>query len=131
VATGNSGQWAKGVSGNPAGRPKGSGLMNILGRELEKQARDRKGQPILIDGESVTYGELLVQRLITGSIETGDSSLLRLVFSYAEGLPAQKIEARFVEEQRPDFSRLSNQELKQALALAEKANGEGALPGDD
>jgi len=105
--------------------------MNILGRELEKQARDRKGQPILIDGESVTYGELLVQRLITGSIETGDSSLLRLVFSYAEGLPAQKIEARFVEEQRPDFSRLSNQELKQALALAEKANGEGALPGDD
>ena len=57
--------------------------------------------------------------------------MMRLVFSYAEGLPAQKIEARFVEEQRPDFSRLSNEELKQALALAEKANGDGALPGDD
>ncbi len=60
----------------------------------------------------------------------GDPTCDQVIMKWVDGLPAQTNRGPVLED-RPDFSRLSNEELKQALALAEKANGDGALPGDD
>ncbi len=112
--------WQPGQSGNPAGRPKNGTAMSDILREFKER---------IPPGQEKSAGVLFAESVWLRAIN-GDPTCVQVIMKWVDGLPAQRIEARFLED-RPDFSRLSNEELKQALALAEKANGDGALPGDD
>jgi len=74
--------FIKGQSGNPNGRPKGSGLSitTIIKQELET----------IPEGEKSTYLELLVKKILDKAIG-GDFQMIRQIWNYIDGMPNQKI----------------------------------------
>lgn len=75
-------QFQPGVSGNPAGRPKGSRSFTTKVREaLEKIA----------DGKDYTYEEAFIKSILKKAIVDGDSTIQRLIWNYLDGMPIQKL----------------------------------------
>lgn len=75
-----------GESGNPNGRPKGSRNFTTKVRDaLEKMA----------DGKTYTYEEALIKTILKRAIVDGNDRMLRLIWNYLDGMPAQehKVEA--------------------------------------
>lgn len=82
------GTFKPGVSGNPAGKPKGAKhLTSLLFEALQKKARDKNGK----ETES-TYQDLLIQRILKDAIEKGNTSLIHLCMNYIDGMPQQGID---------------------------------------
>jgi hypothetical protein len=78
-ARGPNGRWASGHSGNPRGSPK---RPKCLTRELERiLARRVNGRPIRV---------AVANKVIKMALE-GDVSALRLLWSYVDGLPLQRV----------------------------------------
>lgn len=76
--------WPKGVSGNPAGKPKGTvHLTTMLKRYLEC-----KGDFKMPDGSKrkLKYGEGIVLKLITKALK-GDNVAIREIYDRLEGRP--------------------------------------------
>jgi hypothetical protein len=81
--------FPKGVSGNPAGKPKGTfSLLTILKKELQKIPRELKGK------ERKQYAELLVKKVLHKAIVEGDDATIRLIFNYTEGMPKENIDIK-------------------------------------
>ena len=76
-------KWVKGQSGNPKGRPKGSGLRltPLLKAELET----------VPEGQKHTYAELFIKKLMKKAMVEGDMQSLKLIINYVDGLPKQDI----------------------------------------
>lgn len=77
--------FVKGESGNPAGRPKGSGgltLIPIMRRYLEK----------IPEGQKNTYKELLIEKLFKKAMVEQDSKSLKIIINYIDGLPSQSLD---------------------------------------
>lgn len=76
--------WEKGKSGNPAGRPKGSGISitRAIKLELEK----------IPNGERRSNLELLVKKIMKKAMKEGDSQTIKQVWAYIDGLPVAKTE---------------------------------------
>lgn len=75
-------RFQTGQSGNPEGRPKGSlSLVDIIRKKLEEASGN---------GDK-TNAELLSENLVNMALK-GNFSALRLIWSYVDGLPRQRIE---------------------------------------
>ncbi len=66
--------WTKGQSGNPAGRPKGSGKLTTV-------LRDRLD---VVQSDGRTLAEHVTDVLVSKALE-GDTAALRMVYDRAEG----------------------------------------------
>jgi len=72
-------KWKKGQSGNPNGRPKGSGLSlaTLLKRKLED----------VPEGAKKTYAELLIDRILQMAIQDKNDQQIKNILQYIEGMP--------------------------------------------
>ena len=77
-------QFKPGQSGNPDGRPKGSGLCltSLLKEHLEK----------IPDGKKEPYKVMFIKTLLHKALVKKDLQALKLVINYVDGLPKQVIE---------------------------------------
>lgn len=81
---GSAGRWLPGVSGNPrGGKPK----EKTVSREIERRLRQRVRTP---DGRSMSRRQVIADVLVEMA-EQGDAAALRLLLSYSDGLPVQRI----------------------------------------
>jgi len=71
-----------GQSGNPAGKPKGTKSFTTKVTEaLEKIA----------EGKDYTYEEALIKSILKKAIVDGDTTMIRMIWNYKDGMPVQKI----------------------------------------
>lgn len=72
-----------GVSGNPAGRPKGSfSLVEMIKNKLQEQAKDK----------DKTYAEYFIDQLIKKTVVDGDVTMMRDILNRVDGMPQQKVD---------------------------------------
>lgn len=72
-----------GVSGNPAGRPKGSfSLVEMIKNKLQEQAKDK----------DKTYAEYFIDQLIKKTVVDGDVPMMRDILNRVDGMPQQKVD---------------------------------------
>jgi len=77
------GQFIPGTSGNPKGRPEGTGGVSIVAaikRELEK----------IPTGEQKSNLQIIVAEMLKKG-RKGDEKILRLLLNYVEGMPKQAV----------------------------------------
>lgn len=82
------GRFVEGSTGNPIGRPKdGESICGLLSEYLsgKKTARSKR-----------TRKEILIEKLFK-KVEVGDIAAIRLILSYTDGLPTQRIQGEFTE----------------------------------
>lgn len=76
------GQFPPGVSGNPAGKPKGAKhLTTLLFTALQERTKGGK-----------TYEDLLIQRILNDAIVKGNTSMIHMILNYIDGMPQQGID---------------------------------------
>jgi hypothetical protein len=75
------GQFIEGVSGNPNGRPKGSGIS--ITTEIKRKLEE------VPEGQKSTYLELLINRILKQAIQDGDTQMIKQVWAYIDGMPVQ------------------------------------------
>ena len=68
-----------GVSGNPNGRPKGSGIS--ITTEIKRKLAE------VPEGQKATYLQLLINRILKQAIQDGDSRMIELIWKYTDGSP--------------------------------------------
>ena len=78
------GQFKEGVSGNPKGKPRGTGISitTEIKRMLEKCP----------DGQKATYLQLLLNRILKKAIQEGDQQMITRIWNYVDGMPPQTID---------------------------------------
>lgn len=82
-------QWKPGESGNPNGRPKGSiSIVTYLKKVLEEEIETV--DPATGNKGKATKAEIIARNIISQSSK-GDKLLTKLLISYIDGLPTQKI----------------------------------------
>jgi hypothetical protein len=76
------GRFVAGVSGNLAGRPKGSlSITELIKHKLNE----------IPDGEGKTYLELLIERILDKAIE-GDYQMIKQIWEHLDGRPKESVE---------------------------------------
>lgn len=92
------GTFKEGVSGNPAGKPKGSKhLSTLLWEALQKKAKDKTGKET-----DTTVADLLIQRLLKDAVEKG--SRIEMIFDRIDGQAKQEIDLTSLGEKLPAAS---------------------------
>lgn len=80
------GKFAPGVSGNPAGKPKGTKhLTSLLYAALQKKVQEGKNA-------GKTYQDLLIERVLSDAIVKGKGDIMRMAWNYVDGMPDQAID---------------------------------------
>lgn len=80
------GRFVDGVSGNPAGRPKGSlSVTAMIKKRLEEVPPDKQK----------TYLEYLVDHIIKKAISDGDDKMIERIWAYVDGAPKQTVKTEF------------------------------------
>lgn len=81
------GHFKPGYSGNPAGRPKGAvSVTEAIRRKLQELA---PGQ------DKRTYLDELVERIIVGAINEGNTKLMEQIWNYMDGKPKGSLDIGF------------------------------------
>jgi len=75
------GQFVEGVSGNPNGRPPGSGIS--ITTEIKKKLEE------VPEGQKATYLQLLINRIMKQAIQDGDQQMITRIWNYVDGMPKQ------------------------------------------
>lgn len=94
-------QFKKGVSGNPAGKPKGAlSLLNLLKSEIQKcpKGKDKK-----------TYALLMVEKMLNESVKKGDIQHIKTIWAYIEGMPKQNVDVMSGGEKLPLLVQFMNE----------------------
>lgn len=101
-------RWKPGHSGNPSGRPKGSGRLSkaLAALMLEQYPGDERGR---------TYAEFIAEKLATAAA-AGDIAAIRELADRTEGKATQRIENVAAWDR---FERMSHDEL---MRYAETGN---------
>lgn len=77
------GRFPPGVSGNPAGKPKGTKhLTTLLFEALQKQ----------VPNKDKTYQDLLIERILNDAIIKGKGDIMKLAWNYIDGMPQQGVD---------------------------------------
>lgn len=77
------GQFVKGVTGNPEGRPKGSfSLVEMIKKKLQE----------IPEGKDKTYAEYFIEQMMKKTVVEGDVSMMRDVINRVDGMPKQQID---------------------------------------
>lgn len=80
------GTFAKGFSGNPAGKPKGTRhLSTLLWEALQKKAKKDNGEEL-----EETYADLIIKRLLSDNIKYGKRT--ELIFDRIDGAAKQEVD---------------------------------------
>ena len=74
------GTFKEGVSGNPAGKPKGS--LSITA-EIKKKLEE------VPEGQKKTYLQLLISRIMKDAIQDGDGQMISKIWAYVDGMPKE------------------------------------------
>lgn len=86
------GRIVPGMVLNPAGKPKGSKhFATLLMEQLKIMAKDKNGQPVLIDGKKANLGELMTQAMIRQAVR-GNVHAFDSVADRIDGKPKQDME---------------------------------------
>lgn len=75
--------FAPGVSGNPAGKPKGTKHLTSLLFEALQKPSPKEGK---------TYQDLLIDRILNDAIIKGKGDLIKLAMNYIDGMPEQGVD---------------------------------------
>ena len=100
------GTFPKGVSGNPAGLPKGTRHLSSM---LEKMLEE------IAEGSKDSYKVLLNKRVIKKAIADGDDRMIEHIWDRIEGKPPQKIENTNIEVPYDSLSDEEKANLKSLL----------------
>lgn len=96
-------QFPPGVSGNPAGKPKGTKhFSTLLMEQLKIMAKDKNGQPVLIDGKKANLGELMTQAMIRQAVR-GNVHAFDSVADRIDGKPKQDMEIEISQAPTPIY----------------------------
>jgi hypothetical protein len=79
------GKFLPGVSGNPAGKPKGIKHMTTLVKEALKKMAETD------DGKKVVIEKALSETIVKLALE-GNTKMIQLIWNYLDGMPNQRIE---------------------------------------
>lgn len=103
-------RFKPGQSGNPAGRPKGrKTLTSLLKDELYKTAVDMKtGQPILVDGQEVTWADLLIKQSLYKGIIKGKKEEHQMIYDRIEGKAMARIQLSDDTEKDDEFDQIKD-----------------------
>jgi len=71
--------WKEGQSGNPLGRPVGSGIS--ITTEIKKKLAE------VPEGQKATYLQLLINRIMKQAIQDGDERMISRIWAYIDGMP--------------------------------------------
>ena len=75
--------FKKGQSGNPKGRPSGSGIS--ITTEIKRKLEE------VPEGEKATNLQLLLDKILTLAV-SGDQRMIKDIWSYVDGMPKQSME---------------------------------------
>jgi hypothetical protein len=103
-------RWAKGESGNPNGRPKGSKNRSTIAKKWLDVNQDKKN-PLTDIKELLSQEDLMTLALIKKAKE-GDVSAYKELMNSAYGSPLQQVEQT---QTNYDFSSLSPEEIREIL----------------
>ena len=78
------GQFIEGVSGNPAGKPKGAGISVVT--EIKRKLEE------VPEGSKSTYLKLFLNRYFKKAIQEGDVQILKDLINRVDGMPKQSNE---------------------------------------
>jgi len=97
-------QFKPGQSGNPKGRPKGSGLKltTLLKEKLE----------LIPKGGRQSYKEMFIESLLDKALVTGDMNSYKLILNYVDGLPKQTVEQN-ITVKKYDWGDYEDEEIKE------------------
>lgn len=73
--------FKKGESGNPDGRPKGSGIS--ITTEIKRKLEE------VPEGQKKTYLQLLISRIMKDAIQDGDGQMISKIWAYVDGMPKE------------------------------------------
>ncbi len=74
-----------GVSGNPAGKPKGT--LSITS-EMKKKLQE------VPEGKKLSYLEAFIMKMLRNAIDDGDSAAQKLIWNYIDGMPKESKDIR-------------------------------------
>ncbi len=77
------GKFVKGQSGNPEGRPEGSGVS--ITTEIKRRLE------LIPKGEKATNLQLLLDVILEEAIKKKDKTMITKIWNYIDGMPAQKL----------------------------------------
>ena len=75
------GKFLPGVSGNPYGRPPGSGIS--ITTEIKKKLQE------IPEGKNKTYLHYLIEQILKKAVIEGDQQTIKQIWNYIDGMPQQ------------------------------------------
>lgn len=114
--------WPKGVSGNPAGRPKGLTLTDCYRRALSRPAPG--------DADGRTMADLLAEAIVQKATE-GDVAAAREIADRLEGRPRQSVDLDLTTHDWRELAAREGLDEEDVLREARAIIGESADDGSD
>ncbi len=79
-------RFKKGESGNPKGRPKGALSFTTKVRAALMTVATTK------DGKKISLEKALIDKIMQKAIQEGNEQMIRLMWNYLDGMPAQSVD---------------------------------------
>lgn len=106
------GQFVEGISGNPAGRPKGSySVVEMIKNKLKE----------IPEGKNKTYGEYFIEQIMKKIVVEGDVTMMKDIINRIDGMPQQSVDMTTLGK---EINAMSYDQAKSIIT------GEGSNPSD-
>lgn len=109
------GQFVKGVTGNPDGRPKGTfSLVEMIKRKLQE----------IPEGKDKTYAEYFIEQIMKKTVVDGDVVMMRDIINRLDGMPKQAVD---VTTNGENVNRIADDEYYGILRRAKDTSPEKSI----